>query len=98
MSDNWTIYTSDKDSALTISETVNNTQRLGQPVTPIADMFVIDATGIEVTPWSVPEFHSYYATKQKVIDDLVDSIKGVPILKRNLQLVNDKGMPYWKLK
>jgi len=97
MSSNWTIYTSDKDAALNISATVNATPRLGQPITPIANMQVIDATGVEVTPWSVPEFHSYYATKQRVIDDLIAVIKGTPVSQRNLQARSTKGISYWKL-
>lgn len=98
MSNNWTIYTSDKDAALNISATVNATPRLGQPVTPIASMQVIDATGVEVTPWSVPEFHSYYATKQRVVDDLIEVIKGTPISQRKLEAKFTNGIPYWKLK
>lgn len=97
LSKNWTIYASDKDAALDISNTVNNAPRLGQPVSPLAGMSVIDATGIEVTPWSVPEFHSYYATKQRVIDDIVSVIKGVPTNLRALTPKQQNDVPYWKL-
>src|SRR5262249_47216920 len=59
----WVIYSSLHDLALKFSEEVNGVARLGTPVT-LADGFeVIDASEIEVTPWSVPETHSYYATK-----------------------------------
>ena len=94
----WTIYTSDNDAALNVSTKVNNTKRLGLPVTPIEGIAVIDATGIEVTPWSVPEFHSYYATKQPVIEDIVAAIKGVAPKMRDLLPKSKNGIPYWKLK
>jgi len=37
----------------------------------------IDATGIYVAPWSVPEPHSYYASKLRVVEDLVGVIRGL---------------------
>ena len=94
----WTIYTSDNDAALNISTKVNNAKRLGLPVTPIKGIAVVDATGVEVTPWSVPEFHSYYATKQTVIEDIVAAIKGVAPNMRELLPKSRNGIPYWQLK
>lgn len=96
LSDNWTIYTSDNDAALKISSKVNNAHRLGLPVTPVAGVSVIDATGIEVTPWSVTEFHSYYATKQQVIDDMVKVINGEQPETRSLIQLQKNGIPYWR--
>jgi acyl carrier protein len=93
----WTVYTSDKDAALNFSTTINSSKRLGLPVTAIAGVDVIDATGVEVTPWSVPEFHSYYATKQTVIQDIVSAIKGVAPALRNLIPRSETGTPYWRL-
>jgi esterase/lipase superfamily enzyme len=78
LSDNWTIYTSENDSALTYSGDINDTKRLGIPLPTIEGINVIDASTIDVTPWSVPEFHSYYATKQIVIRDLASILKGIP--------------------
>ena len=94
----WTIYTSDNDAALNISTKVNSAKRLGLPVTPLVGIDVIDATGIEVTPWSVPEFHSYYATKQTVISDIVAAIKGVAPALRELLPMSKNDIPYWQLK
>lgn len=94
---NWTIYSSDNDAALDVSSNVNSAKRLGQPVTAISGINVIDATGIEVTPWSVPEFHSYYATKQVVVDDIIDTIKGIAPALRNLIPKKSKGIQYWQL-
>ena len=93
----WTIYSSDNDAALDVSSNVNSAKRLGQPVTAISGINVIDATGIEVTPWSVPEFHSYYATKQVVVDDIIDTIKGIAPALRNLIPKTSNGIPYWQL-
>lgn len=93
----WTIYSSDNDAALDVSSNVNSAKRLGLPVTAISGIDVIDATGIEVTPWSVPEFHSYYATKQVVVDDIISTIKGVAPALRNLVPKKSNGIPYWKL-
>lgn len=94
----WTIYTSDKDAALDISVEVNANKRLGQPVTPIANFDVIDATGIEVSPWSVPEFHSYYATKMEVVDDLKHAIGGQRAVERGLVPQEQNGVRYFSLK
>lgn len=76
LSANWVIYTSEKDGALNISSTINAVERLGTPLTVIDGYQIIDATKIEVTPWNVPEFHSYYATKTKVITDMIAVLKG----------------------
>ena len=83
--------------ALSVSLEVNNNQRLGQPVTPIAKYDVIDATGIEVSPWSVPENHSYYATKQQVIDDIQQAISGVSAKDRGLSQNRKDGIVYFSL-
>ncbi|MEH6610789.1 MAG: alpha/beta fold hydrolase [Halioglobus sp.] len=93
----WTIYTSDNDMALSVSLEVNSNRRLGQPVTPIAHYDVIDATGIEVSPWSVPENHSYYATKQQVIDDIQQAISGVSAKDRGLDQKYKGGVVYYSL-
>jgi len=92
----WTLYTSKKDAALNISSNVNSAWRLGlSPVTIVAGMDVIDASEVEVTPWSVPEFHSYYASKQTVVDDIIATLKGVTPARRNLSSRVKNGSTYW---
>ena len=81
---NWVIYTSDNDYALKASALWNLVPRLGTPTTVVDNMQVIDASNLEVTPWSVPETHSYYATKKKVIDDMIGVINGIDPEKRRL--------------
>ncbi len=98
LSDNWTIYTSDKDMALNFSSELNNALRLGLPVTPIEGIQVIDATGVEVSPWNVPEFHSYYATKSKVIKDMVATIRGISPSERELVAKYQDQIRFWELK
>ncbi len=93
----WTLYASDKDVALNISSSLRSAERLGLPLTVVPDVVTVDATGVEVTPWSVPEFHSYYATKQRVITDIVSVLKGVAPAERNLSRALRGKMPYWRL-
>lgn len=93
----WVVYTSDKDIALSASEEINAAPRLGQPVTYAEGYEIIDATGLEVTPWSLPETHSYYATKQKVLDDMVSVIKGQTAGQRGLKAVDAGGGTAWSL-
>jgi len=80
----WVIYTSDNDIALMTSERLN-TPRLGRPVTYAEGFEIIDATGVEVTPWSVPETHSYYAVKKVVLDDMVKVLSGAAASARGLK-------------
>lgn len=94
----WVVYTSDKDIALSASEEINAAPRLGQPVTFAEGFQIIDASGLEVTPWSLPETHSYYATKKRVLDDMVSVIKGVLPDKRGLSPVAVAGGTVWDLK
>ncbi len=98
LASNWTIYASDKDMALNFSTSVNSTVRLGIPLTALEGMQVIDATGVEVSPWNVPEFHSYYATKSRVIKDLEDAIHSKTLDQRNLLLKTKNHIKYWELK
>jgi len=97
LANNWTVYASDKDMALNISTSVNSTVRLGIPLTVLEGMQVIDATGVEVSPWNVPEFHSYYATKRRVIKDLEDAIHSKTLDQRNLLLKTKNHIKYWVL-
>jgi esterase/lipase superfamily enzyme len=97
LSNQWTLYASDKDMALNVSASLRFADRLGLPLTVVRDVVTVDATGVEVTPWSVPEFHSYFATKQRVIDDIIAVLKGKEPTQRPIQK-NSKGkLPYWKL-
>jgi esterase/lipase superfamily enzyme len=93
----WVVYTSDKDLALTASEQINSAPRLGKPVTYAEGYEIIDATGVEVTPWSLPETHSYYATKQRVLDDMVSVIKGLLPEQRGLKAVAAEAGTVWTL-
>lgn len=93
----WTLYASDKDQALNLSASLRSARRLGIP-TAIADgMDTVDATGVEVTPWSVPEFHSYYATKKRVMRDLVSVLRGMAPRGRGLSQGEKDGKTYWSL-
>jgi len=95
LSKRWTVYVSDKDGALNISSRIRNAKRLGLPVTLAAGVDTVDATGIEVTPWSVPEFHSYYATKRLVIADLIGVLEGLDPASRELLALMQGGLQYW---
>jgi esterase/lipase superfamily enzyme len=94
----WTLYASNKDQALNLSTTLRKARRLGIPVAVADGVDTIDATGVEVTPWSVPEFHSYYATKQRVMSDLRGVLLGTePKRRGNLQQEVKNGGTYWRL-
>ena len=97
LSKQWTLYASDKDMALNVSASLRFAERLGLPLTVVRDVVTVDATGIEVTPWSVPEFHTYFATKQRVIDDIIAVLKGKEPGERPIQSSRMGKMPYWKL-
>ncbi len=94
----WTLYASNKDQALNLSTTLRKARRLGIPVAVADGIDTIDATGVEVTPWSVPEFHSYYATKKQVMRDLVSVLRGEEPKRRNLAQSLKNGEAYWSLK
>jgi esterase/lipase superfamily enzyme len=93
----WTVYASDKDTALNVSTSLRSAPRLGIPIPLVEGIDTIDATGIEVTPWSVPEFHSYFATKQRVIEDLVSVLKGLAPGLRDLEARTLDAKTYWRL-
>ena len=94
----WTLYTSKKDGVLNISTSFNNSWRLGlSPVTIVPGMDIIDASEVEVTPWSLPESHSYFASKQTVVDDIIATLKGVTPARRNLLSRTKSGSTYWMI-
>ncbi len=94
----WTLYTSKKDGVLNISASFNNAWRLGlSPVTIVPGMDIIDASEVEVTPWSLPESHSYFASKQTVVDDIIATLKGVTPARRNLLSRTKSGSTYWMI-
>ena len=95
LSRRWTVYVSDKDGALNVSSRIRSARRLGLPMTLAAGVDTVDATGVEVTPWSVPEFHSYYATKQLVITDLIGVLQGLDPASRRLLSLMSGELPYW---
>lgn len=97
LSRQWTLYASDKDTALNISARLRSAVRLGLPLTVVGDMDTVDATGVEVTPWNVPEFHSYFATKQRVVEDIIAILAGRPPERRDLVKRFKGRLPYWNL-
>ena len=94
----WTLYSSKKDGVLNISTSFNSSWRLGlSPVTIVPGMDIIDASEVEVTPWSLPESHSYFASKQTVVDDIIATLKGVTPARRNLLSRTKSGSTYWMI-
>lgn len=91
----WVVYSSNKDIALTASQELNSAPRLGKPVTYAEGYEIIDASELEVTPWSVPEAHSYYATKQVVLDDMVKVLSGLGAGARGLKELTEQGGTAW---
>jgi len=91
----WVVYTSQKDIALIASEKLNMGPRLGRPVTYAEGYEIIDASEIEVTPWSVPETHSYHAVKKVVLDDMVKAIGGLAASVRGLKSKLARGGRVW---
>ncbi|MCP4291008.1 MAG: alpha/beta fold hydrolase [bacterium] len=94
LAERWTLYASNKDTALDASRVLSD-KRLGTPLAVAEGMDVIDATGVEVTPWNVPEFHSYYASKLRVMADIGGVLQQRGPSLRNL-LPKKKGVQsYW---
>jgi esterase/lipase superfamily enzyme len=96
MAAQWVVYSSNKDIALTASEQLNAAPRLGKPVTYAEGYEIIDASELEVTPWSVPEAHSYYATKQVVLSDMVKVLSGLAADARGLKSFEEQGGTAWR--
>ncbi|RTZ17280.1 alpha/beta hydrolase [Vibrio aquaticus] len=97
LASNWAVYTSENDGALIASEKVNQAKRLGMPVSLAEGVDVIDTSGLNAAPWSIPESHSYYANKLPVIEDLVSHLRGIPPEKRALIEANTQQGNYWQL-
>ena len=68
------------------------------PVTIVPGMDVIDASEVEVSPWSLPDTHSYFASKQTVVNDIIATLKGVTPARRNLLSRTKSGSTYWLIK
>jgi esterase/lipase superfamily enzyme len=83
---NLIVYASQNDSSLIVSKNYNGTPRLGAEPLGADAYQIIDASKVEVTPWSVPETHSYYATKKRVIDDMIAALKGIAPDERSLSV------------
>jgi esterase/lipase superfamily enzyme/acyl carrier protein len=92
----WTLYASDKDKALDAS-TMLAVKRLGLPLSVAAGVDTVDASGVDVTPWSVPEFHSYFVRKQRVINDLIAVLRGLGPGERDLLRRVRGPYTYWAL-
>lgn len=98
LSRHWTLYASDRDRALDASEFLS-VKRLGLPLSVAKGVDTVDASGIDVTPWSVLEFHSYYASKQRVIADVIGVLRGLSPAQRGLkkQTQEEGRALYWLL-
>jgi hypothetical protein len=72
-------------------------RRLGLPLAITAGVDTIDASGIDVTPWSVPEFHSYYSSKRRVLADIVAVLRGFAPPDRNLTRIGQESAVFWRL-
>ena len=96
LANRWTLYASEKDIALDAS-TALAAKRLGLPVSVTPGVDTIDATGIEVSPWSVPEFHSYYASKLRVINDVIGVLTGLSPIERKLKKRDRGRLVYWEM-
>jgi esterase/lipase superfamily enzyme/acyl carrier protein len=92
----WTLYASDKDRALDAAATLS-ARRLGLPLPVARGIDTVDASGVDVAPWSVPEFHTYFASKRRVISDLAQVLRGTPPQERKLQPRSRDGAAYWIL-
>ncbi len=97
LAQHWTLYESNKDKALNFSTKLRNSKRLGLPITVMQGVDTIDASGVEVTPWNAPQFHSYFATKQNVVTDLISVFKGIRPSARALLRKTHEQLPYWTL-
>jgi esterase/lipase superfamily enzyme/acyl carrier protein len=96
LSRRWTLYASDKDHALDAAGALS-APRLGLPLPIARGVDTVDASGIEVSPWSVPEFHTYFASKQRVISDLTQVLHGLAPDRRQLLRRSRGDLPYWSL-
>jgi esterase/lipase superfamily enzyme len=96
LSRQWTLYASNNDRALDAAAALS-ARRLGLPLPLSRGIDTVDASGIDVAPWSVPEFHTYFASKQRVISDLAQVLRGTPANKRKLVLRSKDELPYWVL-
>jgi acyl carrier protein len=96
LANRWTLYASEKDIALDAS-TALAAKRLGLPISVVSGVDTIDATGIEVSPWSVPELHSYYASKLRVINDVIGVLTGLSPEERKLKKRERGKLVYWEM-
>ena len=71
--------------------------RLGKPLALARGVDTIDASGFEVSPWNISQNHTYFATKQPVIADLQDVLKGLAPASRGLSHQVRDQIVYWKL-
>jgi hypothetical protein len=79
-------YLSDREAAVWsvpymerfITELIDRSrvERLGLPLPLVENVDTIDASGIEVIPWSLPQRRACHASKQGIIADLVGLLRG----------------------
>ncbi|MGQ0672783.1 MAG: alpha/beta hydrolase [Hyphomicrobium sp.] len=98
LAEQWVVYASKQDYALALSEKVNATLRLGTPLTFAQGYQIVDASEVEVTPWSLPEIHTYFAVKERLIRDLRGVLEGLPPAARGLTSKVSGRDTFWELR
>jgi esterase/lipase superfamily enzyme len=96
LAERWTVYASGHDKALDAS-TALSAKRLGLPLSVTPGMDTIDVSGVDVSPWSMPEMHAYYASKARVIADMVAALRRIEPGGRDLRSVVENGQHFWRL-
>ncbi len=96
LAERWTVYASGHDKALDAS-TVLSAKRLGLPLSVTPGMDTIDVSEVDVSPWSMPEMHAYYASKARVIADMVAALQRIEPDGRELRAVIENGQRFWRL-
>lgn len=93
----WTLYTSTHDKALSLSSKFASAKRLGTSTSVVRGVDTVDVSDVEVSPWSIPEFHSYYASKRRVIQDLISVLKCATPAGRIFVAGSVGGLGHWVL-
>ncbi len=96
LAERWTVYASGHDKALDAS-TALSAKRLGLPLSVTPGMDTIDVSEVDVSPWSMPEMHAYYASKARVIADMIAALRRIDPDGRDLRSVIENGQRFWRL-
>ncbi|MGI9405611.1 MAG: alpha/beta hydrolase [Hyphomicrobiaceae bacterium] len=95
---NITVYASDKDAALKVSEEINQKPRVGhmhpRPAI-VSGARIIDASNVD----TLMVGHSYYGENRSIISDMYHLIRGVPADERfGLKKINHDNGAYWEFR